>query len=120
MTNVALETKVHFNTKRSKDGKKPNFIIQLLTNWRFILFFGLNQCGSLINQIFIGYVNLGVGSVVSNGMALIVAYLVEVAIGLNKITICKLRKTNLFRWGTRIRILHAWTHCNFYGISFYG
>lgn len=43
----------------------------------------------MINQVFIGYVNLGVGSVVANGTALIVAYLVEVALGLNKITICK-------------------------------
>ena len=64
-------------------------MLSIITNWRFILFFGLNQIGSLINQIFIGYVNLGLGSVVSNGTALIVAYLVEVGLGMNKITKCK-------------------------------
>ncbi len=73
-------------TVETKESKK-NVITRLVYNWRFLLYFGLNQLGSLLFQIFIGYVNLGVGSVVSNGMALFVAYLIEVLIGVNKITI---------------------------------
>lgn len=80
---------VKYDETIGPDGKKKNFIVAMVTNWRFLIFFGLNQIGSLLKLICIGYVNLGIGSLIANGTALLVSYFVEACLGMIKITKCK-------------------------------
>lgn len=88
LTNVALAS-IKYDDSPNEAGKKKNFALAMITNIRFLFFFGLNQIGSLLNTVCIGYVNLGIGSLVANGTALLVSYLTEAWLGKIKMTKCK-------------------------------
>lgn len=82
--------------------------MQLITNWKFLIIYGLNQLGSLVFQLFIGFVDLGIGSLVANGVSLVINYAVECLLGLKKASKCK---KNIFysRWNFRTDLYHNWT-----------
>lgn len=75
-------------TEREKKKPEP-LIIQLLKNFKFILYYGLQQIGSGAFSVFIRFTSLGLGFMLANGSFMLTSYTIEATTGTLKVTRCK-------------------------------
>ena len=85
-----MDKYVEFKGPDKKTGKEQSMLVQLILNWKFLIIYGINQIGSLMFSVFVGFIDLGLASLVANGVNFLTTYVIEAGLGLNKVSICKL------------------------------
>jgi hypothetical protein len=86
-TNVALETNTENDSKIHNSKSTKEFFLNLIKNFKFLMFYGLNQLGSILFYFFLTFTNLAIGSLIANGVTFFTSYLCEIYIGTKKVSV---------------------------------